>query len=231
MLSKRYQDLITEEERQYIDLSQEYVHEPVRNSCTLCHDAHASEFTEELNAPVYNLCMECHGENAEMILNSSEPFPFLNGLVSLPPKSYQELPYLDLDPEFIHEPVLTSCVFCHDAHASDNPGKLYAPVHELCLGCHSDSNAGRIVNSRQPVPIFGGKVQLPPKIFEKLSELHLFKSGSIGHPIQNHPVYIPATDRKPEFNCLTCHDSHSSSADLRLLKYGRSQLCGECHEM
>ena len=43
MRSKRFQDLSDESGQQYIDLSREYVHEPVLKSCTLCHDAHASE--------------------------------------------------------------------------------------------------------------------------------------------------------------------------------------------
>jgi predicted CXXCH cytochrome family protein len=230
MRSKRFRDLNTEKE-QYIDLSQKYVHEPVRKSCTLCHDAHASEFKAELNAPVYDLCMECHGKNAETILNSSQPFPFLNGLVSLPPHSYEELPYLDLNFEFIHEPVRTSCVFCHDPHASDVSEELYAPVHELCIGCHNDSNARRILNSTQPFPLYGGRVDLPPNVFKKLSELHLVKGGSIGHPIQNHPVYIPATEEEPELNCLSCHVSHASDTGLRRWKDSRAELCLKCHKM
>jgi predicted CXXCH cytochrome family protein len=231
MRSKRFQDLSAESDQQYIDLSQEYVHEPVSKSCTLCHDAHASEYTAELNAPVYDLCMECHGDNADKILNSDKPFPFLNGLVSLPPKSYKELPYLDLTSEYIHEPVRTSCVFCHDAHASDNEEKLYVPVHQLCIACHSETNARRIMNSTRPFPLFGGKVMLPPKIFEKLSELNLIKEESLGHPIQNHPVYIPETHKEPEFNCLNCHTSHASSEGVSLLKNGKNELCTGCHEM
>jgi predicted CXXCH cytochrome family protein len=231
MQSKRFQDLTAEEDRQYIDLSRKYVHEPVRTTCTLCHDPHASEFTAELHAPVYDLCMECHGENAETILNSSQPFPFLDGLVSLPPKSYEELPKLDLDSEFVHEPVLTSCVLCHDPHASENQEKIYVPVHELCIGCHNDSNAKRIKNSDQPVRLYGGKVTLQPEVFEKLSELHLIQGGRVGHPIQGHPAYIPATEEEPEFNCLTCHTSHASDTGLRRWKGSRAQLCLECHEM
>jgi predicted CXXCH cytochrome family protein len=231
MRPKGIQDLSADNGQQYIDLSREYVHEPVRKSCTLCHDAHASEFTAELRAPVYDLCMECHGENAEEILNSSEPFPFLNGLVSLPPKSYEELPYLDLNSEFIHEPVSTSCIFCHDAHASDNREKLYVPVHELCIGCHNDTNARRILGSTQPFPLYGGKVILPPNVFEKLSGLRLVKQGSIGHPLHNHPVYIPATEKDPEFNCLTCHTSHAASTGLIRLESSRGKLCLKCHRM
>jgi predicted CXXCH cytochrome family protein len=231
MRSQRFQELKTDDTEQYIDLSQEYVHKPVRQSCTLCHDAHASEFKAELRAPVYDLCMECHGENAETILNSSQPFPFLNGLVSLPPESYEELPYLDLNSEFIHEPVRTSCVFCHNAHASDNPEELYAPVHELCIGCHSDSNARRILTSTRPFPLFGGRVNLPSNVFEKLSQIHLVNGASVGHPIQNHPVYVPATGKEPELNCLTCHISHASDTGLRRWKGSRTELCLECHKM
>ncbi|MEJ2108601.1 MAG: cytochrome c3 family protein [Acidobacteriota bacterium] len=231
MQSERLEELNTEDGG-YIDLSLEHVHAPVRKSCTLCHDAHASEFTAELHAPVYELCMECHGENAEIILNSDQPFPFLNGLVSLPPKSYEELPYLDLNEEFVHDPVLKSCVYCHNAHSSQNQDELYAPVNNLCLACHNDSNAERILKSSRPFPLFGGKVLLPPNTFEKMSELHLAKGGSVGHPMQNHPVYIPATDEEPEFNCLTCHISHAASTGLRRWKdEDRNNLCFECHKM
>jgi predicted CXXCH cytochrome family protein len=198
----------------------------------LCHDPHASEFTKELIAPVYDLCMGCHGENAETILNSTEPFPFLNGLRSLPPKSYKELPYLDLNAEYVHEPVRTSCVFCHEAHSSKNEKIIYAPLNELCLACHNDSNAERILRSNRPFPLFDGKVQLPPGVFEKLSEIHLVKGGRVGHPLQNHPVYIPKTETEPEFNCLTCHTSHASTTGLQRWKdKDRSSLCMECHEM
>jgi predicted CXXCH cytochrome family protein len=230
MRSQRFQDL-TDENTQYIDLSQKYVHEPVRQTCTLCHDAHASEFTSELHAPVNNLCMECHGENAETILNSSQPFPFLDGLVSLPPHSYEKLPELDLSSEYVHEPVLTSCVFCHDPHASDNEGELYVPVHRLCVDCHNDSNASRIVRSTQPYPLYGGRVKLPPKVFEKLTGLNLFREGSVGHPIQSHPVYVPATEEKPEFNCLSCHVSHAAKTGLLRWEGSQTEQCLECHEM
>ena len=176
--------------------------------------------------------MECHGKNAEIILNSNKPFPFLNGLVSLPPKSYKELPAIDLNAQYVHEPVWTSCVFCHEAHSSKYPKELYAPVNEVCLACHNDVNAERIMRSNRPYPLFNGKVQLPPKVFEKLSELHLNKGESKGHPLQNHPVYIPKTETEPEFDCLTCHTSHASTTGLQRWKdKDRSSLCMECHEM
>jgi predicted CXXCH cytochrome family protein len=229
MKSSRYKETMGAQEVKRIDLSSEYVHEPVRKSCTLCHDAHASEFMAELRAPVYDLCMDCHGENADKILNSSQPFPLFNGLVSLPPKVYKELPYLDLSSEYVHEPVRTSCVFCHDAHASTNPDELYVSVHNLCIACHG-SNAATIMKAGRPFPLFDGRVKLPPNVFEKLSQIHLDGSGGTGHPLQRHPVYIPATDKEPEYNCLTCHTSHASSTGMRRWKGSRDELCHKCHE-
>jgi predicted CXXCH cytochrome family protein len=211
---------------QYLKLSSKYVHEPVTKSCVLCHDAHASEFPNELRAPAYDLCMDCHGKNAEKILNSSQPFPLFNGLVSLPPKTFEKLRHLELSDKFVHEPVNVSCTFCHDAHASDYPTELHAPVQDVCLACHG-SNAERIVRSEQPIPLLGGRVILPPKAFKAMTGLNLSK---FGHPTSGHPVYAPATAEKPELTCVSCHASHSTSASPKLLVAQKQALCSRCHE-
>jgi len=231
MQTDRYSNQQEEEGSRLIDLSLEHVHEPVRQSCTLCHDAHASEFAAELKAPVYDLCMECHGENAEEILNSEEPFPFLDGLVSLPPKIFDELPYLDLNTEYIHEPVRQSCLYCHDAHVSENTGLLYEPAHNLCIGCHDSGAVRSIMQSDRQFRLFGGRVTLPPRPFEGLHDIRLVNSNSEGHPMQGHPVYVPATEEEPGFNCLSCHISHASTTGLRRWKYDtRDEMCLECHK-
>ena len=80
---------------QYLKLTSKHVHEPAKKSCLICHDAHASEFPKELRAPVRDLCMDCHGPNSEKIVQSSQPFPLFGGLVSLPPKTFEKLTYLD----------------------------------------------------------------------------------------------------------------------------------------
>jgi predicted CXXCH cytochrome family protein len=69
---------------QYLKLSSKYVHEPAKKSCLICHDAHASQFPKELRVSMRDLCMDCHGLNSEKIVQSSQPFPLFNGLVSLP---------------------------------------------------------------------------------------------------------------------------------------------------
>jgi predicted CXXCH cytochrome family protein len=214
---------------QYLKLSsKKYVHEPARKSCLLCHDAHSSEFPKELRVPVKDLCMDCHGTNSEKIVQSSQAFPLYNGLVSLPPKTFEKLRRLELSDKFIHEPVKVSCAFCHDAHASDYPVELLAPVNDVCLACHGP-NAVRIVRSEQPFPLFGGLVTVPPKAFEVLTMLSLV-NGQSGHPTSKHPLYAPATADKPELTCVSCHAAHSNPTSPKLLVAQQQVLCSRCHE-
>jgi predicted CXXCH cytochrome family protein len=215
---------------QYLKLSSKHVHEPVRKSCLLCHDAHGSDFPKELRAPVRDLCMNCHGTNSEKIVQSSQAFPLFNGLVSLPPKTFEKLTHLDLSNKYVHEPANVSCIFCHDAHASDYPAELYASVQDVCLACHG-SNAELIVRSERPFQLLGGRVTLPPKTFQALTMLRLV-NGQSGHPVSNHPVSAPATADRPELSCITCHNSHSTPTGQKRLVARQEELCYSlCHKM
>ncbi len=214
---------------EYLKLSSKYVHEPAKKSCLICHDAHASDFPKELRVSLRDICMNCHGPNAEKIVQSSQPFPLFNGLVSLPPKTFAKLSRFELTGKYVHEPVNQSCAFCHDAHASDNPTELYAPVTDLCLACHG-SNGARMFRSSEPYPLFDGKVSVPPKSFEKLVVLNLINER-LGHPTSRHPVWVAATADKAELNCITCHASHSTSTGPKLLTNNKEATCQKCHDM
>jgi predicted CXXCH cytochrome family protein len=216
-------------DHQYLKLSSKYVHEPAKKSCLICHDAHASPFPKELRVSMRDLCMDCHGPNSEKIVQSSQPFPLFNGLVSLPPKTFEKLKLFELSGKYVHEPVNVSCAFCHDSHASDYSAALYAPVTDLCLACH-DTNGIRMIRSKEPFPLFGGKVSVPPKSFEQITILKL-KGGRFGHPTVDHPVWVAATAEKAELNCVTCHASHSASTGPKLLASDKEATCHKCHEM
>jgi predicted CXXCH cytochrome family protein len=215
--------------RQYLRLSSKYVHEPSKKSCLICHDAHASEFPKELRVSESDLCKGCHGPNSEKIVQSSQPFPLFNGLVSLSPKTFEKLSRFELTDKYVHEPVNVSCALCHDAHASDYATGLYAPVTDLCLACHG-SNGIMLLRNNEPFPLFGGKVTVPPKTFGKLVRLNLI-SGILGHPTARHPVWVAATPDKAELNCVTCHASHSASTGPKLLVTDKKATCDKCHEM
>ncbi len=213
----------------HLNLSSKYVHEPAKKSCLMCHDAHASEFPNELRVSTHDLCMDCHGPNSEKIVQSSQPFPLFNGLVSLPPKTFEKLSHFELSGKYVHEPVNVSCDLCHDAHASDYAKELYAPVTEVCLTCHGP-NGIQLIRSQQPFPLFDGKVSVAPNTFEKLMILNLV-NGNFGHPTSKHPVYVAATADKAELNCVTCHSSHSASTGPKLLSTDKQATCQKCHEM
>jgi predicted CXXCH cytochrome family protein len=214
---------------EYLKLSSKHAHEPAKKSCLICHDAHASQFPKELRVSLGDVCMGCHGPNAEKIVQSSQPFPLFNGLVSLPPKTFSKLERFELKGKYVHEPVNISCALCHDAHASDYSAELYEPVTDLCLACHG-SNGISLVRSKKPFPLFDGKVTIQPDSFDKLMILNLV-DGRFGHPTAKHPVWVAATADKPELNCITCHAPHSSSTGPNLLADNKEATCRKCHEM
>jgi len=216
-------------EMRYLKLSSTYVHEPAKKSCLICHDAHASRFPKELRVSLRDTCTGCHGPNSEKIVKSTQPFPLFDGLVSLPPGTFEKLEPFEISGKYVHEPVNVSCAFCHDAHASGEAMGLYAPVTDLCLACHG-SNGVKLLRSNEPFPLFDGKITVPPKTFEKLTILRL-KNGRLGHPTADHPVWVAATADKAELNCVTCHDSHSSSTGPNLLANEKMATCQKCHEM
>jgi predicted CXXCH cytochrome family protein len=216
-------------EADYMKLSSKHVHEPAKKSCLICHDAHASQFPKELRVSLKDVCIGCHGPNAEKIVQSSQPFPLFNGLVSLPPKIFAKLSPFELKGKYVHEPVNLSCALCHDAHASDYESELYEPVTDLCLACHG-SNGITLVRSRKPFPLFNGKVTIQPDSFDKLTILNLI-NDRVGHPTAKHPVWVAATADKPELNCVTCHAPHSSSTGPNLLANEKEATCQKCHEM
>jgi len=214
--------------KSHLNLSSRFIHEPVKISCLFCHDAHASDFPNELHASMPSLCMSCHGGNAGKIVHSTQPFPLFEGRSVLPPKVFAKLSELDLSLKYVHEPVGISCGFCHNAHASDFQKELHAPVHDLCIGCHG-ANAEKIVQSEQPFPLFDSRISLPAKVFRTLKRLDLSSDGKRGHPEKGHLVFSPATEKRPEFNCLSCHTSHATDANEKLVVKHKDFDCLDCH--
>jgi predicted CXXCH cytochrome family protein len=141
----------TFEKLKLFELSGKYVHEPVNISCAFCHDAHASDYSAELNAPVTDLCLACHGANGIRLIRSTEPFPLFDGKVTVPPKTFKQITVLNLvkgvlgHPTARH-PVLVAatkdkaelnCVTCHHPHsASTGPKLLASDKKATCEKCH-----------------------------------------------------------------------------------------------
>ncbi len=99
-----------------------FVHEPAKQDCTTCHDAHTSGYPYQLSAPVAESCLACHEDMAERI--KSEPVTH--------------------DAVFMGE----GCANCHDPHAAAGPDLLRDRADHLCMKCHDrpiQANDGRTI--------------------------------------------------------------------------------------
>jgi predicted CXXCH cytochrome family protein len=132
--------------------TKEFVHEPVKKDCTLCHNPHAS-LKEGLRAQGNALCLECHLETTKSKFETDGPVKLFQGQVTIPPHFFPNLPLLALSNDKGHpvtnHPVLRSqdadwpevtCMACHKPHGADGSPALL--VHEsgdafsLCQRCH-----------------------------------------------------------------------------------------------
>jgi len=125
-----------------------YVHEPVRHSCTICHDPQASQSPTLLRAPLNDLCLECHGAGERpgdtvALFNGRVKVPgtLLHGLRPLPVRAGHPVPY---HPVFVPAGMglpEINCLSCHTPHASDGSPQLLVSGAEgrkgLCVKCHS----------------------------------------------------------------------------------------------
>ena len=94
------------------------LHEPIKE-CVTCHNKqpeHGSQDMPYLVASVPKLCYGCH-----------EDYISLTG--------------------WVHGPVATGdCLFCHEAHRTDNKSLLRKPIPELCYQCHETRMLKLVVN-------------------------------------------------------------------------------------
>jgi predicted CXXCH cytochrome family protein len=104
-----------------------FVHEPVKQTCTTCHDAHTSGFPYQLSAAIPETCFSCHEEMAKRI--KAQP--------------------VSHDAMFIKD----GCANCHDPHAAAGPNLLRDRADRLCMTCHNqpiEAADGRTIPDMQP---------------------------------------------------------------------------------
>lgn len=133
-------------------VTKEFVHEPVKKDCTLCHNPHAN-LKQGLRAQGNGLCLECHLEAVKSKFETDGPVKLFNGQVTIPPRYFRNLPLLALSNDRGHpvsnHPVLRSqdadrpevtCLACHKPHGADKSAAFL--VHEsddtylMCQRCH-----------------------------------------------------------------------------------------------
>lgn len=103
------------------------VHEPAKQDCTTCHEAHTSDYPYQLSAPMAESCFSCHEQMGEQVATQ--------------PVSHDAL--------FIED----SCANCHDPHAAGGQALLKDRTDHLCMRCHNQSieaSDGRVIANMQP---------------------------------------------------------------------------------
>jgi predicted CXXCH cytochrome family protein len=132
--------------------TKEFVHEPVKKDCALCHNAHLG-LKEGLRAQGNVLCLECHLDATKSKFETDSPVKLFNGQVTLPPRYFKNLQLLALSNDRGHpvsnHPVLrnqdadwpeVTCMACHKPHGADKSPSFL--VHEsedtysMCQRCH-----------------------------------------------------------------------------------------------
>jgi len=130
-------------------IKKEFVHEPVKMNCVLCHNPHGG-----LRAESNALCMECHSAVSKSRFNSDAPVALFSGQIIVPPRYFSKLRVLTLrndlgHPTTIHPvsrakdqdfPAVT-CLACHKPHGADKSVPMLVTETEnfepLCLSCHT----------------------------------------------------------------------------------------------
>jgi predicted CXXCH cytochrome family protein len=105
-----------------------HVHQPVREGCEKCHQAHTSDYPHQLQSSVSDNCLSCH--------------PRIKEIVDKAPVKHSAMV------------MANSCNNCHDAHASTEPALLKQRMVTVCLGCHDKQivrEDGRRIANMKPV--------------------------------------------------------------------------------
>lgn len=97
------------------DFEMEYIHAPVEESCTGCHDPHSGQAQFMLKESGGALCASCHKEYTPEIYEAID-----NAKTEHPPVSDGE------------------CVRCHRPHSSNQPALLVDAMEGLCFSCHDE---------------------------------------------------------------------------------------------
>jgi predicted CXXCH cytochrome family protein len=207
----------------------------VQESCSVCHDPHASQNPNVLVAAGNELCFGCHQEIESAVRGS----------------------------EFQHAPVARDCLTCHDPHASTeeafllkeqtgalcsechDPGRAsfverhmgYPVAESRCTSCHNPHGSSRpgilLAEVHQPLankmcnqchPAASSAAALQPKK-TGVALCQGCHSGLVNETLARNRLHWPVAGAEA---CLSCHNPHASK-EKGLLAEPAKQLCGECH--
>lgn len=144
--------------------SRKYVHGPmIVGGCTVCHNPHGGDNRKFLwSEDSFELCITCHSDK-DHLLNKEQRLPYVHGLG-------------------------TSCVVCHDPHASNNIFVLKKPINELCVGCHYQFKGMERGHPVDLHPLAGPKERRRPGRELSCASCHDPHGSSILHMLIKEPM-------------------------------------------
>lgn len=204
-------------------------HKPATNEwrCLQCHRAEAFEselakkplkFTIEEPDAVAPLCYKCHKKFSTHIKSQ----------------------------DFIHGPIgMQGCNMCHDTHGSQYRKNLIKEDVKLCVECHEMQDMMELPNIHPAITKKGCTIchdphgsHYPLQLKDAINPLcyschpKIYRQKN-NHPVQRHPVYAKKNPFDPEyeFNCISCHNPHSSNYEKLLPEEETMMLCAKCHSL
>ncbi len=234
-------------------LNHTFLHGPTAvQACDACHDyKDPARHTFELKREGRDLCAFCHidksGTEGPVVhdpvakgqcLSCHDP----HGSVSRRMLKRETVPTLCADchadvlkGSHAHEPAVTDCTACHQAHTSDHAMLLTTTRRELCLTCHQDvgKTAGGAIFAHEPAQ--GDCLQChkphasdqPGILLASPADLCISCHQDVGKEAAaaGHPHSVVSDAR----SCLNCHSPHGSDHANQLSRDTVS-TCLVCHK-
>jgi predicted CXXCH cytochrome family protein len=207
--------------------------------CTTCHDPHSSGSKGLLMANQHppfkgGRCTVCHGEGAQ----TGGSFAIQGSIKTLCTKCHADIntsaklefhPHVDSD---------SSCVNCHNPHASNGASLLASDQKNLCLKCHfnnpqhKDKSYYITHDGKDCTTCHKPHGADNARLFAK-ADLDLCRGchpdvhkGS--HPMAPDPKAIDPRTKGP-VTCISCHKLHGADFKPYLPLSPDGDLCVQCH--
>ncbi|HAG15549.1 MAG TPA: hypothetical protein DCG69_03360 [Bacteroidales bacterium] len=142
---------------------------------------------------------------------------------------------------FIHGPVDSDCLFCHESNGEQHPKPkvkgftIAQKGADLCYSCHTEEHSANTKNKFVHVALSEGTCLdchevhssdeakfISTKLPELCNTCHYETEQAIA---KSAVVHLPIKDKG---SCANCHSAHSSN-ESRLLKSNEKTLCLSCH--
>jgi predicted CXXCH cytochrome family protein len=184
----------------------EFVHEPVKGDCVVCHSPHGGDNSKMLIAKAPDLCYPCHEDIKDMAENS-----------------------------VVKHSVVKSeggCLKCHTPHASSIQYGLKAAPMDLCMGCH-DKAVG--ISKDEILKAFSGEIKGMKFMHGPVGEKNC-KGCHTPHGSKNFrllakdypPQFYSSFEVENYDLCFSCHPKdlvlNAETKDLTDFRNGRSNL-------